>query len=73
MRVDKIEKSKTKNNQTVYFIQGTASFYGDEKNRVPLITAIIIDGDQIFTWHSIYSGSDNNAEILEQIVETLEK
>lgn len=71
IRVDKIEKSKTVNNQVVYFIESTSSFFGNEDVRVPVILATTADSNKYFTWYGIYSGSDKEAEILKQIVESI--
>lgn len=74
-KIDKIEKSTTANGNTVYFTQGTSSFFGDEAIRVPVITATIIDQNtnDSFTWWGIYSGKDAEAETLKQIVESIKK
>ncbi len=72
---NKIEKSTTANGDTVYFTQGTSSFFGDETVRVPFITATVINPNtnNSFTWWGFYSGKDAEAETLKQIVESIKK
>lgn len=71
MRVETVEESKTARGIPVYFIQGTGSMFGNEDIRVPIITAIFIEGDKFFVWHGIAYG-EGNREILKQIAESLE-
>lgn len=73
IKIDTIEKSITKTGSTIYFIQGTDSFFGQEDERDPVIFAIVEDSGKFFTWTSIYSGDNKVAEILKEIVESLHK
>lgn len=70
IRIDLIEKSKTIHGLDIYIIQGTSSLFGDENTRIQVITAIVLNNDKYFSWHSIYAGIDN-AKILKQIVESI--
>lgn len=73
MKMESIEKVKTKSGHTVFLIQGTGSFFGDESIRVPILTALFVDKENYFSWGAIYYGGQANAEILKGVAESLDK
>ncbi len=71
--ISKIEQSKTKDGMEIYFVEGTNSYFGNTSERVPALSALVIENNKFFSWHAYTGGSDKNFEILKQIVESLKK